>query len=197
MNTQKSVTLFFATLALVGICQPTASAQDHPQEVLDLIGSYEALAMKVRPLQDRVLTASPATDTSTGFRPEGVPLRAQAATATTGDNSAAESRVSERLRHRDRAIGADDDYKRITSELSVLERNARSELQRIRTPGFGTVRESGSVRFGDGIRGARPPSGVQAPQVDQRAIGAARRTLAELERKYAALEREVNEMQRR
>lgn len=203
IHLNRSATLFLAALSLIGLCCSRAPAQSHPQEVLDLIDSYEALAMKVRPLQDRVLVASSETGSSAGFQPEGVPLRAQVATATTGGDSAAESRVTERLRHRDRAASSDEDRRRVIARLSALEQKARSELERIRVPGFGTPREgeNGGVRFGDARRGARPP-GAQAPDrpasgtaiVDEQAIIVARRALSELEREYAALERQVSAM---
>lgn len=154
MQQKKSVTVFLAALTLTGLSPSDASAQSHPQEVLDLIGSYEALAMKVRPLKGRVVVASSATDANAGFRPEGVPLRAQTATGTTGDNSAAERRAPERLRHKDRTASTDDDYTSLTAELAALERETQSELERIRAPGFGTSRqrEGGGVRFGDRCR---------------------------------------------
>jgi hypothetical protein len=194
--------LSLAALSMIGLLSSRATAQSHPQEVLDLIQSYEALAMKVRPLQDRVVDASSTTGSSAGFRPEGVPLRAGLATDTADGDSAPQRRVTERLRHRDRSVSSDTEYSRLSERLSALEQRIRSELERLRAPGFGAPGEndSGSVRFGDARSGARP-SGAPAPAtravgattgVDEQAIVVAKRTLNELEREYAALERQVS-----
>jgi len=54
-----------------------AVAQSHPQEVLDLISEHDALAMKVRPLHDRVVSATKEDDGDTAFQPDGTPVRAK------------------------------------------------------------------------------------------------------------------------
>jgi hypothetical protein len=207
IHLNKSPTLFLAALSLVTLCSSRAPAQSHPQEVLDLIGSYEALAMKIRPVQDRMAVPSSETGGSESFRPEGVPLRAQVATATSDGDSASESRVSEQLRHRDRAVNSDDGYRRVRARLSALEEKVRSELERIGAPGLGMPREDedSGVRFGDGRSGARPPrsrspdrpAASDAVAIDDETIIVARRALSELEREYAALERQVSAIESR
>jgi len=201
---QVFVSAALATIVLCGVLPGRSNAESHPQEVLDLVAAYDALAMKVRPLQDRVvIAAAPDTDDSS-FRPEGVPLRATTATSAATDSASAERRVSENLRHKDRAVSSDD-YGRIKVRLSTLEEKVRAERARISSPGFGlrptrSDGESGNVRFGDARRGTRPPSSSSAEPalpVDPDAIAEARGNLAALQREYAALEREVSELERR
>jgi len=139
-------------------------ADSHPQEVLDLVAAHNALAMKIRPLQDRVTLR---------FKPEGVPVRAKAETATDEGNGSTESRVSERLRHKDRAVSGDDDYTRIKARLEALEKNAKSERERVNRPGFGTDLRRGKSEIAD-----------------------ARKRLAALQRELAALERELDAPER-
>ncbi len=117
-----------AAIVVMGLFPARAIAQNRPQEVRDLIADHEALAMKIRPLQDRVLTARAPQEGSTGFKSDGVPVRAK------GD-AKSEGRVPERLRHKDRA--ASDDYGRIKVRLSALEKNAKRERERVTRPEFG------------------------------------------------------------
>lgn len=58
MKTQlkKILVTVFGLAALVLSTQ--VIAEDRPQEVLDLIAGHQALAMKIRPLQDRVTIAA-------------------------------------------------------------------------------------------------------------------------------------------
>lgn len=196
------------TVAAITLLTAQAVAQDHPQEVLELISAHQALAMKIRPLQDRVQAAAPQAG-SAAFQPEGVPIRAKADTSGEGENQAAESRVSERLRHKDRAVNDGDDYGRIKVRLSALEQKASAERERINRPGFGAgleprEDESGGVRFGDGRVGARPGTQAPAPagttmraaqSADPAAIAGARKALAELQGEYLALEREVKALE--
>jgi len=58
-----------------------AVAQSHPQEVLVLIAGHDALAMKVRPLHDRIAMAAKQDDGDIAFQPDGTPVRAKAAVA--------------------------------------------------------------------------------------------------------------------
>ncbi len=195
-----------AAVTLMGLLPSRATAQDRPQEVLNLVSAHQALAMKIRPLQDRVLAAQAQEKNSTHFNPDGVPVRAKT-NATTGEsNAAAERRIAETLRHKNRAATAGDDYGRIKTRLSTLERNARAERERVNRPRFGAGSatrdsESGNVRFGDGRLGARPTSGSQqqnktgagaAGNIDNQEIATARKSLAALQREFAALEREAN-----
>lgn len=153
-------------LAILTTPNPTA-AQGHPQEVLDLIAGHEALAMKIRPLHDRVIVArSKSKKSGTAFKPDGTPLRAKAATGTASESG---RRVPEILRHKDRAATSGDDYKRINAQISRLKKRAKAERERVNRPNFGA-----------GLRG----------------VAAARKTLASLQREYAALERELTALER-
>ena len=164
-----------AILLLAATWSATAAAQSHPQEVLDLIAQHEALAAKVRPLVKRVSDPDFAPE-DTGFRPEGAPLRATVTTSNSGSGSATrsepEQRVPERLGHRDRAAASSDDAARIATRLSALETQARTERERIMRPNFG--------------------GGTNA-----RAIATARSRLAALQRELAAIENEINALDRR
>jgi len=205
---QQSLVIASAALAAIvlgGVWPARSNADSHPQEVLELVAAYDALAMKVRPLKDRVVIASAPGAADSSFRPEGVPLRATTATSAEAGNAAAEQRVSENLRHKDRAAPAADDYGRIKVRLSALEENARAERERISRPGFGvdlsrSDTEAGAVRFGDARRGTRPPpsasSAEPAPAVDAGAIAEAQRNLEAMQKELAALEREVSELER-
>lgn len=192
-------------IALAGLLPLRATAQGHPQEVLDLLAGYDALAMKVRPLQDRVVAAASSGDGSAGFKAEGVPVRAKAAADTASTDTAAEQRVSERLRHKDRAVPTGDDYARVRARLAALEDKLRAERARISSPGFGVPPnrvddDSGAVRFGDARRGARPPSSSAEGRpgaVDAEALADAQKTFAALQREIAGLEREVETLERR
>jgi len=98
-----------AAIVVMGLFPARGVAQNRPSEVRDLIADHNALAMKIRPLQDRVLTAT---------QPQ-------------------EGRVPERLRHKDRAASDGDKYGRIMVRLSALEKNARRERERVMQPEFG------------------------------------------------------------
>jgi len=185
-----------AAIVVMGLVPARATAQNHPQEVLDLIAAHEALAMKIRPLQDRVLTATVPRDDNSKFNPDGVPVRAKGA-ATSGSNSpGSDLRAAERLRHKDRAASDGDDYGRIKVRLSALEKKARAERERVMRPHFGVGlaqrdSESGEIRFGDGRVGSRPPTGT-ANNAGAKEIAGARKALGVLQRELAVLEREVN-----
>lgn len=199
-----------AIVTVMALLPTRVTAQSQAQEVLDLILDHQALAMKVRPLQDRVLVASPPEQDSESFSPEGVPIRAKSDATTGENNTGAENRVSERLRHKNRAATSSDDYDRIKMRLAALEENARAERERINRPDFGIssarrASESGEVRIGDGRRGTRPAAGqVQqdnsragaAGNVDAKELADARKKLAALQRELATLEREVNALGR-
>jgi hypothetical protein len=200
-----------AAAIAAGLLPTRVVAQDHPQEVLDLIAEHQALAMKIRPLQDRIVVARAAAENSERFKPEGVPLRASSDAATGDGSTAAESRISGTLRHKDRAATSGDDLGRISARLSALERQAMAERERINRPRFGLAtaqssREGGDVRFGDGRRGTRPAPGSKSQEkpvagvseaIDAQQIGDARKALVALQREVAALEREVNALERR
>jgi hypothetical protein len=202
MFTQLSRTIILPAL-LAGIFAIHALAQDHPQEVLDLISAHEALAMKIRILQDRV---SVPKSSETGFRPDSAPARAKVATAAETDAAGAEKRVPETLRHRDRAAADPDDDGRIKVRLSALAQDATAERERINRPAFGAgtrrvERENGDIRFGDGQRGTRPTESSNRPgrmaanpaTVDARALAEARQKLARLEQELRSLERQLEE----
>lgn len=158
-----------AMLLLVSLLAsgPTA-AQGRPQEVLDLVAAHQALAMKIRPLHDRVLVArSKPKESGTAFKPDGTPLRAKAGTGT-GTASESGRRVSERLRHKGRAATSGDDYGRIKVKMAALDKKAKAERERVNRP-----------KFGAGGRG----------------VAAARKKLASLQRELAALEREMATLQ--
>jgi len=162
-------------VALMGIFSGVGAHDSHPQEVLDLVAAYEGLAMKVRPLQDRVIVRQ-SDGKTTGFKPDGTPVRAKA-----------------------------DPQQRIGTRIAALEQKVRAEIERIHKPGFAVRdEESASIRFGDGRRGARLSSGDKPqnspgadPGVDARTIADARKRLAKLQREYAGLEREVKGLERR
>jgi len=151
-----------AAIVVIGLFPARATAQNRPQEVRDLIADHQALAMKIRPLQDRVLTATAPQDNSAGFKPDGVPVRAK------GD-ATSEGRVPERLRHKDRAASDSDDYGRIKVRLSALEKEAKVERERVMRPEFGAGLSRSKSETAD-----------------------ARRKLTALQRELAVLERELN-----
>lgn len=132
--------IFLATSSL-------ATAQSRPQEVLDLAAAHQALAMKIRPLQDRIIIAR-------------VPPK---------ESQSSGARVSERLRHKDRAATATDEYGRLKVRFSALDKKARAERERVMRPNFGV-----------GLRG----------------VAAAKKKLAALQREADALEREVAMLER-
>ena len=202
MSTQLSRIIVFPAL-LTGILATHALAQDHPQEVLDLISAHEALAMKIRVLQDRV---SVPKSNETGFRPESAPVRAKVATEAETGTADAEKRIPETLRHRDRSAADPEGHGRINVRLTALAQDATAERERINRPEFGAgtrrvERESGDIRFGDGRRGTRPTENSNRPSrmeanvaaVDARALAEARQELARLEQELHSLERQVEE----
>lgn len=200
----------FAALTFASLHSGRAAADDHPQEVLELIAAHHALEMKIRPLQDRLVALAQSKASTTGFQSEGVPLRAKVNAASEEKTAEAEKRMPETLTHRDRATSAGDDYGRVKVRLSALEQEARAERERINRPDFGVgLRhaddEGGNIRFGDGQDGARTASGgasraqaatVSASSVDQTQIAVARHKLAELQREVAALDRDISALER-
>jgi hypothetical protein len=196
------VAVVLAAVTSIGLPPAPVTAQDHPQEVLDLIAAHKELAMKIRPLRDRVIALAPVYE-----KTEGASLRAQSSDETRRSNPAADRRVSETLRNRDRAVLGSDEYDRIEGRLADLEEKAEEELGRISIPGFGLRslqrnRQSGETRFGDGAQGARPPSdATDQPELrvggntDNEAIADARRALAALERELTALIRGVDALE--
>jgi hypothetical protein len=164
MNRTAIVVSGVMAIALSALLPARVIADSHPQEVLDLIAAHESLAMKIRPLQDRVVVR---------FKPEGVPVRAKAEAAADEGNGNAESRASERLRHKDRAVSSDDDYTRIKARLDALEKNAKTERERVNRPAFGTDLRRGKSE-----------------------IAEARKRLAALQRELAALERKLDAPER-
>ncbi len=141
-----------------------AAAQDHPQEVLDLVAAHQALAMKIRPLSDRVLVArSKPKESSASFKPDGTPLRTKAGTA-----SGAGSGTAERLRHKDRAATSGDDYGRIKVKMAALDKKAKAERERVNRPKFGVG--------GRGVAAAK------------KKLASLQRELAALEREMATLQ---------
>ena len=199
--------LALGVLLFSGLSGQPAAAQEQPQEIRDLIRSYEALAMKIRPLQDRVAARSPGTESNPRFEPEGVPLRAQVRTSSSDGAADGGTRAPERLRHRDRAVNAEDEYARVSAGVSELNRSVEAALARIRAPGFGTRNENAPARigFGDGQRGARlprtqspdRPSSASPAELDGEALSAARRELARLEDEFDDLEEQATELDRR
>lgn len=201
----------FAAFTLTSLHSDRAAADDHPQEVLELIAAHHALEMKIRPLQDRVAALAASKESKPSFQPEGAPLRAKVDAATEENTAEAEKRMPETLTHRDRATSAGDDYGRVKVKLSALEKKARAERERINRPEFGvglrqSDDESGDIRFGDGQHGARPASGaaaqagaatISSSTVDARQIAAARHRLAGLQRELAALQQEVSALEHR
>jgi len=199
-----------AAFALTSLNSPGAAADEHPQEVLDLIAAHDALAMKIRPLQDRLASIAPTSD-ATVFKPEGAPVRAKANTGSEENKAAAEKRMPTTLTHRDRAASTGDDYGRIKVRLSALAAKAKAERERVMRPDFGVglrrgEEASSTIRFGDGQHGARPSAGTSAqpqyragssPSADAKQIRAARDTLAELRRELGALERDVSVLEHR
>jgi hypothetical protein len=170
MGTQPSiVSLVAAALTAVtlgGLFSTNAIADSRPQAVLDLIAAHQTMAMKVRPLNDRVLVA---------FKPDGVPIRAKvsAEKAESNDSAVTRAPAPERLRHKDRAASSSDEYGRIKVRLSAFEKDAKTERERVNTPRFGI--------------------GLSKRHKD---IIAAQRKLASLQREFAVLEREVNALAR-
>ncbi len=162
----RSISVIAVLLLVSLLASGPAAAQSRPQEVLDLVAAHEALAMKIRPLHDRVLVArSKPKESSAGFKPDGTPLRARAGTGTASESG---RRVSERLRHKDRAATSGDDYGRIKVKMAALDKKAKAERERVNRP-----------KFGAGGRG----------------VAAARKKLASLQRELAALEREMATLQ--
>lgn len=153
-------------LAAVGIATSfwsAAMAQSHPQEVLDLVAAHNALAMKIRPLRDRIAAAEQ-DNAETVFNPEGAPVRAKVAAAADQGTSQSESRVTERLRHKDRAVAMDKEN--LMARLTTLETKARKERERINRPNFGVG-------------------------LDARAMADAQKKLRDLQREFAVIEREA------
>lgn len=159
----RSISMIAALLLVLFLTPGPAAAQSRPQQVLDLIAAHEALAMKIRPLHDRVLVQRSTDDkkSASAFKPDGTPLRAKAATGTASEPG---KRVSERLRHKDRTGSDTDDYGRIKVKMSSLEKRAKAERERVMRPKFGA---------------------------NGRGVKAAKRKLAALQRELAALEKEV------
>ncbi len=147
-----------------------AQAQDRPQEVRDLIAAHDALAMKIRPLHDRVIVARPKKEKSTGFKPEGAPLRAKVGTASSENTG---GRASERLRHKDRAATSGDEYGHLKVQFLALEKKAKAERERVNNP-----------KFGVGLRAVLN-------------INAARGVLAGLQLDLAAIEQETAALEAR
>ena len=148
-------------LAFAGLVPCHATTESHPQEVLDLVAAHDALAMKVRPLQKRIETAK--------FKPEGAPLRARVDTKSANDDPG--NRVSERLRHKNRAV-TDEDAERLMNRLDALEKHVLAARERISRP-----------EYGAGVRdGKRPLS-----QAESRQLAALQREMAEIERDVNAL----------
>jgi outer membrane murein-binding lipoprotein Lpp len=176
------------SMAITALPFMSAMADDHPQEVLDLVAAYDALAMKVRPLQDRVQAAESPRQDKAQFRPEGAPIRATADATSTGSKSDSESRAPERLRHKNRAT---TDTVDLNDRLAALEKKILAERERVMQPEFGAgLRgrnaddESGAIRFGDGQHGQRPPAKTTG-------LAEARKTLAQFQAELGELEREV------
>jgi len=199
--------VMLAVTVLAASLPGRVAAQSHPQEVLDLVAAHEALAMKIRPLQDRIVVSAAPQAGTAGFNPEGAPIRAKGSTTTDDAATGAENRSAETLRHRDRAAAPEPGG--LGARLSAFAEKARVESERISQPGFGlrsAAREAGSgaVRFGDGRPGARLPATASsqdstdaASKLDSAAIAQARTRLTALEREFAALEKEADTMRRR
>ena len=172
-----STAIFLA--ALFGIHAASHAHDSHPQEVLDLISAYEELAMKVRPLQDRVVVRHVEEDKA-GFKPEGAPIRAKVSTADA------------------------DEHGRIKVRFATLKKQVETELERIHKPGFAErTDESTTVVFGDGRHGSRLPAGKtqqgglrHGSGADPKVIAEARRKLAALQREYSVLQRQVKAPER-
>lgn len=105
------ISIAIISAVLFGIHAASHAHDSHPQEVLDLISAYEELAMKIRPLQDRVVVKRVEED-KTGFKPEGAPIRAKASTADA------------------------DEHGRIKVRFATLKKQVETELERIHKPGF-------------------------------------------------------------
>jgi len=155
-----------ALVTLAGLLPAGVAADGRSQEVLDLIADHEALAMKIRPLQDRVLVAAPKKDAQQ-FKPDGVPVRAKVSATT--DDSDSDNRVPERLRHKGRAASDSDEHGRIKVRFATLDENAKAERERVNRPQFGVGLNRGKSEIAD-----------------------ARKALAAMERELANLEREVS-----
>lgn len=166
MSVGKTIPLAGVLLLSFVMSGLVTAAPDRPKQVLDLVAAHEALAMKIRPLHDRILVArSKNKKSGTAFKPDGAPLRAKAATGTASESG---RRTSERLRHKDRAVTSGDDYGRIKVKMAALDKKAKAERERVNRPNFGV-----------GLRG----------------VAAARKKLASLQRELAALEREMATLQ--
>lgn len=185
-------------------------AQSHPQEVLDLVSAHHAFEAKIRMLQDRAAAPSSGNGSGASFNPDGVPIRAKASTTADDSIPGAETRIPDRLRHKDRATNSSDEYARIRARLQLLAKQAAAERERISQPGFGTrtyrlESEAGEVRFGDGRRGSRLPTGTKAQDrpisgaaesIAGNEIASARAALADLEGELATVERELNKLEK-
>jgi len=86
----------------------------------------------------------------------------------------AEKRAPETLRHKDRAVSSSDEYGRIKVQLSAFEKKARAERERVNNPRFGVGLAKRDSKIAD-----------------------ARKTLATLQREFAALERQEKALGRR
>lgn len=159
----RSISMIAALFMALFLAPNAAAAPDRPQEVLDLVAGHKVLAMKIRPLHDRVLVqrSGDGKKSSSAFKPDGTPLRAKAAT---GAASSTGTRVSERLRHKGRAATSGDEYGRVKVKMISLEKRAKAERERVMRPKFGAK--------GRGVK-------------------AAKKKLAALQRELAALEKEV------
>ena len=173
MRTQLSG-LVVAVVGLTAVALSThAIAETRPQELLDLIAGHEALAMKIRPLQNRVVVAVASKDRDERFNPQSVPARAKVKVATDESNTDAEKRVPERLRHKDRAATGGDDYDGVMARLSTLDKSARTERERVNRP-----------KYGVGL------------SKDHKDIVSAQKKFSALQRELAVLEREIDALAR-
>lgn len=162
--------MLVTVVGLAAVALPThAIAEDRPQEVLDLIAGHQALAMKIRALQDRVTIAAASEDRDGRFNSEAAPVRAKVKATTEESTSDAENRVPERLRHKDRAASDSDDDDRSKPRLAALDKSARTERERVNRPQYGV--------------------GLSKRHKD---IISAQKQLSVLQREFAALEREIN-----
>jgi len=158
------IALGLSAVTLLGLLPVRATADSRSQEVLDLVAAHEALAMKIRPLQDRVLVK---------FKPDGTPVRAKVSATPDASNNGAATRAPERLRHKDRAVSDSDEYGRIKVRFSAFEKKAKAERERVNRPRFG----ADLTRSRSEIAGAR------------KALAALQREFATLEREVTALKR--------
>ena len=111
-------------------------AEDRPQAVLDLIAGHQALAMKIRPLQDRVTMAAASQERDSRFNTDGVPARADVKVRLSAfDTSARTERerimrpkfgVGLSKRHKD-IISAQKKLSALQRELAALEREINAQ----------------------------------------------------------------------